>query len=89
MVRRLIQQRYPAQTRPAAEAGAWQGQTVVEGLLDGMSSIEREALRRCYVLGEAPHSFLRRLSLTPHEFDAIRARARAEFSSRKAKANVA
>jgi len=91
MVRRLIQQECLGQTKPAAETGASAGpqQRVVEGILDGMSPVEREALRRCYVLGEAPESFLETLRLTPHEFRAIRGRARAEFSSRKAKTNVA
>ena len=91
MVRRLIQQQCPEQIKPGAEAGAGAGlqQSVVEGILDGMSTVEREALRRCYVLGEAPESFLETLALTPREFLAIRARARAEFCSRKAKTNVA
>lgn len=91
MVHRLIQQQCQGQTEPDTETGASAGtrQKVVEGILDGMSSVEREALRRCYVLGEAPESFLEKLRLTLHEFHAIRARARAEFSSRKAKANVA
>ena len=91
MVCRLIQQKCLGQTKPAAETVASAGpqQRVVEGILDGMSPIEREALRRCYVLGEAPESFLETLRLTPHEFRAIRGRARAEFSSRKAKTNVA
>ena len=91
MVGRLIQQECLGQTRPAAETGVISGpqQRVVEGILDGMSPVEREALRRCYVLGEAPESFLESLRLSLHEFRAIRARARAEFSARKAKANVA
>jgi hypothetical protein len=91
VVRRLIQQQCTGRTKPATETGASDGpgQKVVEGILDGMSHVEREALRRCYVLGEAPESFLEPLSLTLREFRAIRARARAEFSSRKAKTNVA
>jgi hypothetical protein len=91
MVRRLIQQQCPGQTKSAIETGATGGpwQEVVEGILDGMSPVEREALRRCYVLGEAPETFLDTLRLTLREFHAIRVRARAEFSSRKAKTNVA
>lgn len=91
MVRRLIQQQCTGQARPATETGASAGPpaTVAAGILDGMSPVEREALRRCYVLGEAPETFLETLRLAPHEFRAIRARARAEFSSRRAKANVA
>ena len=60
MVRRLIQQQCPGQTKPDTETGANAGppKEVVEGILDGMSPVEREALRRCYVLGEAPESFL-------------------------------
>jgi hypothetical protein len=91
MVRRLIQQQCPGQHNPATETGDGAGPTqkVVEGILDGMSPVEREALRRCYVLGEAPETFLETLSLTLREFRAIQVRARAEFSSRKAKTNVA
>ena len=91
MVRRLIQQQCPRQPKPATEPGDGAGpsQKVVEGILDGMSPVEREALRRCYVLGEAPETFLETLRLTLREFRAIQVRARAEFSSRKAKSNVA
>ena len=91
MVRRLIQQQCPGQTKPDTETGANAGprQEVVEGILGGMSPVEREALRRCYVLGEDPQSFLETLSLTLREFRAIRVRARAEFSSRNAKTNCA
>ncbi len=91
MVRALIQQQCTAEAGPASQTAAGMGPTaaVQAGLLDGMSPVEREALRRCYVLGEAPESFLTTLKLTPQEFRAIRARARAEFSSRKAQANVA
>lgn len=91
MVRRLIQQQCPGQPKPVTETGDGAGpsQKVVEGMLDGMSPVEREALRRCYVLGEAPETFLETLSLTLREFRAIQVRARAEFSSRKAKSNVA
>jgi hypothetical protein len=91
MVRRLIQQQCPGQPKPVTETGdgAGQSQKVVEGILDGMSPVEREALRRWYVLGDAPETFLETLRLTLREFRAIRVRARAEFSSRKAKTNVA
>lgn len=90
MVRALIQQQCMVDPRPAVERAAGMGpRPTVPGMLDGMSAVEREALRRCYVLGEAPESFLETLKLTPQEFRATRARARAEFSSRKAKANVA
>jgi hypothetical protein len=91
MVRRLIQQQCPGQPKPATETGDGAGpsQKVVEGILDGMSPVEREALRRCYVLGEAPETFLEILRLTLREFRAIQVRARAEFSSRNAKSNVA
>src|SRR6476646_4174118 len=90
MVRRLIQQQCPRQPKPATDPGDGAGpsQKVVEGILDGMSPVEREALRRCYVLGEAPETFLETLRLTLREFRAIQVRARAEFSSRNAKTNV-
>jgi len=89
MLRQLILRQCAGRTKACAETGAGPEQSVVEGILDGMSTVEREALRRCYVLGEAPESFLDMLRLTLREFRAIRARARAEFSSRRAKANVA
>lgn len=91
VVRLLIQQQCTGQTGPASEIVAISGPppAVPTGILEGMSPVEREALRRCYVLGEAPESFMESLSLTPQEFHAIRARARAAFSSRKAKSNVA
>src|SRR2546430_10555548 len=82
MVRQLIHQQCTRQTKPATETVArdWPRQRVVEGILDEMSPVEREALRRCYVLGEAPESFLESLRLSLHEFLAIRSRARATFS---------
>ncbi len=90
VVRRLIQGQCTGQTKPATDSGAGAGPTATAPqILEGMSYVEREALRRCYVLGEAPESFLETLRLTPQEFRAIRARARAEFSSRKTKSNVA
>jgi hypothetical protein len=88
MVRRLIQQQCAGQTSPDPVAGS-APPTVPASVLNGMSPVEREALRRCYVLGEAPESFVGTLRLTTQEFRAIRARARAVFSSRKAKTNVA
>lgn len=91
MVRKLLNLQCTAEAGPASQTSAGIGPSAVgqPALLDGMSPLEREALRRCYVLGEAPESFLDTLRLTLQEFRAIRARARAEFSSRKAQANVA
>ena len=91
LVRRLIQERCAGQTNPADESGAVAVRPASSGseIVAGLSLVEREALRRCYVLGEAPESFLEALKLTAQEFRSIRARAIAEFSSRKANANVA
>ncbi|HXI43076.1 MAG TPA: hypothetical protein VNH83_24045 [Bryobacteraceae bacterium] len=88
LLRRLIQERCAGQTNAAAETGAVAVRPASGSAITGLSLVEREALRRCYVLGEAPESFLETLKLTAQEFRSIRARARVEFSSRKAK-NVA
>jgi len=91
VVRELIRQQCTAEAGLASQTVAGVGPSAADeaGFLDGMSPVEREALRRCYVLGEAPESFLETLRLTPQEFRAVRARARADFNSRKARANVA
>jgi hypothetical protein len=92
LVRRLIQQRFDGKSRPAEAANAGEiGRSVgiAEQILERMSPVERNALKRCYVLGEAPESFLQDLNLTLEEFRTIRSRARAEFSSKKSKTNVA
>ena len=62
---------------------------VVERILDDMSPVERDALCRCYVLGEPPESFLNSLKLTPDQFRALRLRARTEFSTKTHERNVA
>ncbi len=84
LVRQLIARRFPAgSNQPAEAAGA--GGVGVEAaarILERMSPRERDALRRCYVLGEARESFLAALKLTPEEFRAIQSRARSEFNAR-------
>jgi len=91
LVRRILVQSFPANTngnvgkdgvdRPAVSVAA--------GILEAMSPVERDALRRCYVLGEPPESFLNTLRLTPDQFRAIRLRAWAEFSTKTHERNVA
>lgn len=84
LIRRLITQRFPAgRNIAAARNGA--GLVAVEAAkaaLEAMSPVERDALRRCYVLGERPESFLKSLKLTPDQFREIRIRARTQFSTR-------
>jgi len=90
LIRRLICQRYPAKS--SEYAGSSNGVSVkdAERILNKMSSVERDALRRCYVLGEAPELILSGLNLTPGDLQKIRSRARAEFSASKPKqSNVA
>lgn len=88
LVRQLIVRRFPVRLRESQENQS--GTKVAEGILRGMSPVERDALRRCYVLGEAPESFLQDLKLTRDQFQALQSRARAEFSAKRAPtANVA
>jgi hypothetical protein len=87
LVRQILVQSFPVTTngnvadRPAVMAAA--------RILEALSPVERDALRRCYVLGEPPESFLKTLSLTPDQFRAVRLRARAEFSTKTDEANIA
>jgi DNA-directed RNA polymerase specialized sigma24 family protein len=90
LIRRLICQRFPA--RSSEYAGSSNAARVKDAkrILNKMSPLERDALRRCYVLGEAPELILSGLKLTIEEFRKIRSRARAEFSAKNPKrANVA
>lgn len=96
LVRQLLMQRLPAShegpvPKPAVRNGADRpARAVAEGILDAMSPVERDALRRCYLLGEPPESFLNTLKLTPDQFRALRLRARTEFSTRTSRqTNVA
>jgi hypothetical protein len=90
LIRRLICQRYPG--KPSEYSGSSNPARVKDAkrILNRMSPVERDALRRCYVLGEAPELILSGLKLTVEEFRRIRSRARAEFSTSKPRqANVA
>ena len=90
LIRRLICQRYPG--KPSEYSGGSNTARVkdAERILNRMSPLERDALRRCYVLGEAPELILSGLQLTDEQFRTIRSRARAEFSASDPKqANVA
>jgi hypothetical protein len=94
MVRRRIHQRFGRQSAgteliPASRA---QGPEVrvAQDILGRMSAVERDALRRCYVLRQRPEIFLQGLELSPEQFRAIQSRARSEFNSSKPpKSNVA
>jgi DNA-directed RNA polymerase specialized sigma24 family protein len=90
LIRRLICQRYPGKPSEYAGSSNTARTKDAERILNRMSPVERDALRRCYVLGEAPELILSGLKLTVEEFRKIRSRARAEFSVLKPKqANVA
>jgi len=89
MIRDLIYQRFPVEAGPA-ECSDPKRIKAAKEVLNKMLPVERDALRRCYVLGEAPESFLSGLELTIDDFRAIQTRARAEFSRGESKqANVA
>lgn len=70
LVRQIIVQSFPAGTngnfskdgadRPAVEVAA--------EILAAMSPVERDAMKRCYVQGQPPESFLNTLRLTPSQF---------------------
>jgi DNA-directed RNA polymerase specialized sigma24 family protein len=88
-IRHLICQRYPAKSSEYTASSDARAKDA-ERILNKMSSVERDALRRCYVLGEAPELILSGLQLTLEELRKIQSRARAEFRRAKAKqANVA
>jgi len=89
LIRRLICQRFPAKSREYTGSSSAAIQAA-ERTLNRMSPLERDALRRCYVLGEAPETIVNGLKLTLEEFRKIQMRARAEFSAAKPKqTNVA
>jgi hypothetical protein len=92
LIRRLIVQRFPAGRKvSAAPDGADRiAVEAAKAALETMSPVERDALRRCYVLGEPPESFLDSLKLTPDQFREVRIRARTQFSTRRSnETNVA
>ena len=94
MVRRRIQHhsgRKGAGTELTPARGAHGSEVrLAQDILGRMSKVERDALRRCYVLRQRPEIFLQGLGLSPEQFRAIQSRARAEFNSSKpSKTNVA
>jgi hypothetical protein len=91
LVRQILVQSFPASTNGNVGKDGIErpSVTVAARILEAMSPVERDALRRCYVLGEPPESFLNNLKLTPDQFRAIRLRARTEFSARTDHTNVA
>ena len=90
LIRRLICKRYPGNSSEYADSPRPARVKDAERILNRMSPVERDALRRCYVLGEAPELILSGLKLTGEQLKRIRSRARAEFSaSNPTQANVA
>lgn len=90
VIRRLICQKYPAKSSEYSGSSNPVRVKDAQKVLNKMSPVERDALRRCYVLGEAPALILSGLRLTDEQFRRIRSRARAEFSASNPKqANVA
>jgi len=94
MVRRRIHQRSGRQSAGTELSPVSRAQgpeiRVAQDILGRMSVLERDALRRCYVLRQRPETFLQGLELSPEQFRAIQSRARAEFNSSKpSKTNVA
>lgn len=89
LIRGLIHQRFPAE--PGSKEPIDSNRVkAARRVLKKMSRVERDALKRCYVLGETPESFLNSLKLTMEEFRQIQNRARAEFGATESKAvNVA
>jgi len=90
LVRRTIAQFVPPAAanipKNAAESPAI---SIAAEILQSLSPVERDALRRCYVLNESPESILSSLKLTPDQFRAVRIRARTEFSMKTHETNVA
>lgn len=92
LIQQLIAQRFPTgrTVSPASNGAGRIAVDAAKAVLDAMSPVERDALRRCYVLGEPPESFLKSLKLTADQFREIRIRARANFSTRTSReTNVA
>lgn len=87
MVRRRIQQRSgrkSAGTELSPATGAQDPEVrLAQDILGRLSTVERDALRRCYVLCQRPEIFLQGLHMSPEQFRAVQSRARAEFNSRK------
>jgi hypothetical protein len=87
LVRLLIQRRFPANSHPPAMTPNWEpglasrGMDAAGRILQEMSPVDRDALRRCYVLGENTESILNRLNLSSEHYKAIKSRARAQFSA--------
>jgi hypothetical protein len=92
LVRQSISDRFPTTqgSPPAPAISEDAAVTSAKGVLEGLSPVERDALRRCYVLRQPPESFLQALKLTPDQFRAIQSKARIEFTSKHSReTNVA
>ena len=83
IVRQVLIAGIPNSTPLAVSTSGVDGASVstAKAILSTMSPVERDALRS-YVSGDAPDSFLSTLRLTVKQFNAIRLRARAEFSTK-------
>jgi len=89
IVLRIIQRVCAGQVSPAAGTGTLPWKRTVGGILDAMSSVEREALRKCYVLGEFAESVAGTLRLRLNEFLFYQSASKGRIHVRKAKAQVA
>ena len=58
-----------------------EGLQAAEHVIEQMSPLEREALRRCYVLGERPQEIAQKLGFKEKDLRSIQSRARSEFSA--------
>jgi len=90
-VRRVLQQIVSEAPNGTGTAGKSDLPSVeaARKVLEALSPVERDALRRCYILGEPSETILDNLRLTYEEFRAIRLRARTEFSTNTDHENVA
>jgi len=91
-VRQSIVERFPTTQKNQGPPSISKDGSVAlaKEVLKGLSPVERDALRRCYVLRQSPESFLQALKLTPDQFRAIQSKARTEFAIRHSRqTNVA
>jgi len=90
LVRQMIAQCLPAGAANIPKNGVDRpALTIASEILQSLSPVERDALRRCYVQGEQPEAFLSALKMTQDQFRALRLRARNEFSTKTNQTNVA
>jgi|SRR5579871_427392 len=89
LVRRTLAESIPAKMQPGRNDSDRPSVNVATGILKSLSPVEQDALKRCYVEGQAPESFLDTIRMTPDQFRAIRAKARTEFRTKTHQVQVA